>query len=580
MLLRSLSQVGFGRYLVGWAFIIWGLHKFDYPLLRPIEWLAPWGYLLGAGLSFTVAIGILVIYFERERTCLSESRQRYRSLFENCHTVMLLVDPQTGAIVDANQAASDYYGWSRNELRSRKVGDLNTLPPAELKEVMGRVLNESSQYFTFEHRLVDGSLRDVEVFSGPIQIDGRHLLYSIVHDISERRSAERQLVAAKEQAEAASRAKNEFLANMSHEIRTPMSGVLGMLDLLRDTDLDPEQRELVAAAVDSGGLLLHIISDILDYSRIEAGFGELKEEPFDLRQALLEVTTVFRREIDLQELNLDLQVDDEVPVSIFGDSGRLRQILLNLVGNAIKFTPKGRIEVRVENLPALAEDQVRLGFAVSDTGIGIPKDHLEKIFVPFTQVDGSPCRLYQGAGLGLSIVQRLVHLLKGRIEVESEVGRGTTFRFEIPVRPSLSPRMQSPATESRPGERSEAGRILLVEDNPVNRLMASKMIERAGHSVQVAENGQQALDRLREQSFDLVLMDIQMPVMDGREATRIIRSGECAGVGPKQTIIAMTAHAMSGDREDLLAAGMDDYLAKPVSLKRLQQVLARHLSPP
>jgi len=658
--------------------------------------------------------GVFAIYediSERKRAqeALQQSERRSRTLFEHVPDPIFIFDKASNRFLDCNSAVERVYGYTRDELRSMTPYDLH--PPEDYMKVHENiaVANVDSPK-VFVHLTKDGRKMDVEILSNDIVWEGQTAWISIVRDITERKRAEAELRAAKAAAEEATAAKSVFLANMSHEIRTPMNAIIGMTDLTLETRLDEEQQEYLQTVRDASESLLALIDDILDFSKIEAGKLELEPLDFRLRDCVENAVRTLAVRAGQKGLELAVDFPADVPDAVIGDPVRLRQIFVNLVGNAIKFTADGEIEVRA-GVESSDDDEVVLRFSVRDTGIGIPNDKLSTIFESFSQADVSTTRQFGGSGLGLAISSQLAERMGGRMWAESTIGEGTTFHFIVrlglqrqPV-DSARPRAASGlagvaalvvddndtnrrilvstleswgmsvvaadgADEAlaRLGEADECGapfrlvvldgrmpeidgfqlagmimtderfgdtslmmltsagtpgdaarcrelgissyltkpvpqsdlwdalctilgdaeapkpalvtkhslrearstlRVLLAEDNPVNVKLARRLLEKRGHDVVVAANGQEALDLLRSDGpFDVVLMDVQMPVMDGFAATAAIRDGE-TGDTRRQRIIGVTAHAMEGDRQRCLDAGMDGYLSKPFTPKDL-----------
>ncbi|OAN50783.1 hybrid sensor histidine kinase/response regulator [Magnetospirillum moscoviense] len=418
----------------------------------------------------------------------------------------------------------------------------------------------------FERERPDGTV--IEVQGSPLPGGGFITTYT---DITDRKRAERMLIHAKEEAEAAARAKASFLATMSHEIRTPMNGILGMLHLLGGSHLTDEQRDLLETARGSAGALLGILNDILDFSKLEAGQLRVEATDFDLYRLVHDVVALLQGGADDKGLALTATIADQVPRQVVGDPTRLRQVLTNLIGNALKFTTGGSVTVRV-GLEATEDSLSKLRFEVADTGIGIAPDALATLFQEFVQADSSISRRFGGTGLGLAICKRLVEMMGGDIGCDSRLGEGATFWFTTRVGlASVSVRHSAPAVVDRPVTAPLT--VLLAEDNPVNQKLTTILLTRWGHAVTLAKNGAEAIDAVLGGTFDVVLMDVHMPAVDGLEATRRIRAmgGPMAAV----PIVAMTADVLEGDTARCLAAGMDDYVAKPVDPDRLQAVLAK-----
>ena len=658
-----------------------------------------------------------------EKVLAEDELRRQKQYFET----LVRANPVAIATLDieervtaCNQAFESLFGYTAAEAIGQDIDDLVVLEDmrSEAKTNTQRVLNGEIVHHFSQRRRKDGSVVDVEVFGVPVSVRGAQAgVLAMYHDIGE-------LLRARRQAEEADRAKSEFLANMSHEIRTPMNGVIGMLDLLLDTDLVREQRDFAKTAADSAQALLTLLNDILDFSKIEARQMDLETIDFNLRTTIEGVADTLAQRAGDKGLEMACLIHHDIPVFLRGDPGRLRQVLVNLSGNAIKFTQQGEVVIRAE-CDSETEARVTVRFSVTDTGIGIPEDRQDAVFGRFTQADGSTTRKYGGTGLGLAISKQLVELMGGQIGVISASGRGSTFWFTAVFEKQLEPPAELPAPSAdlrnvpvlavddnstnrfiltrmlenfgcRPviasggfealqlmqaaaaggepfrlvlmdmqmpemdgeqttkaiksdpaladtmvimltsmGHRGDGARlqalgcaayllkpikqnqlyeamvivlaqtrlpaprpktaplvtrhslaeqkangykILLAEDHAVNRKLALTLLQRAGHQVEAVENGLMAVEAARRNRYDLILMDVQMPEMDGFEATQLIRAHE--GTGRHTPIIAMTAHAMHGDRERCLEAGMDDYVSKPIQPQALFAVLTRWTSAP
>lgn len=515
-----------------------------------------------------------------------ESDERYRVLFEAANDAIFVVrldqHDQPGAILDANALACTWLGYAKADLLDRRCSDISYMYELNYTEETRRRLTQNGQaVFEMTLRSQDGQLLPVEISAQTFHFKGQRASLCIARDIRERKKAETQLMEAKKQAELANQAKSEFLASMSHEIRTPLNGLLGMLQFIRTGDLDAERRQYLDVAMNSGEGLLAIINDILDLSKIEAGKFELVNVVFDLHGLVYGVMEIFRFPAQSKGVELRAEIADQVPRFLLADQVRLRQILYNLVGNAVKFTRSGEICIGLALL-AQQDRQVEVELQVTDTGIGIPKEQQECLFEPFVQASSTADNRASGTGLGLSIVKRIVGFMGGDVRLESSADQGTTvivrFLAEISDQTTLVPSEPAVLHDAASLPLVTGLRILVAEDNSINELMIRKSLEKLGHEAVCVPDGEEALARLRREKFDCVLMDIQMPRMDGTKATELIRSHVYQEIDPHIPIIALTANALAGDREKFLAMGMTGYLSKPVSIPDIATALAEIFS--
>ena len=503
-----------------------------------------------------------------DRKIAEEGLQRYGVLSEKARDIILFVD-MDGNIVEANEAAVKAYGYTNQELLSMTIFDLRQ------EKVKGQaameVANRQGIFFETTHYRKDGTGFPVEVSSQGADISGKRVLLSIIRDISKRKEVESELKRAKEQAEMANKSKSEFLANMSHEIRTPINGMMGMIDLTLLTDLSYEQQENLTIAKGCANSLLNIINDILNFSKLEAGKLTINEVGFDLK-ALVEDTVRSHSPSALDKrVELNYAFSATLPKLVTGDPNRIQQVLNNLLNNAIKFTERGQVDLSIKADRGI-DDKYEVTFKIADSGIGIADHDKDKLFKTFSQVDGSITRRFGGTGLGLVISKQLVELMGGRMWFESQLGRGSNFYFTVSLKEGGEPKVQNPVPAPLPKKVNRYNQILLVEDDKVNQMVLNRMLLERGYRVDLASNGKEALLLHEQQKYDVILMDIHMPEMDGMEATRKIRERE-AFSGESTHIIALTAHVLEGDRERFLAIGMDGYISKPVMMHELYSAI-------
>ena len=544
----------------------------------------------------------LILAVARDTTARKEAELRLgylSAIVESSRDAILGLDGE-GRITFWNPSAERLYGYTAAEAIGR---DASLLAPAEKFDEQRELRRmsmacEAVENFDTMRRRKDGTLFPAALTMSPIRNAAGEVVgvSAIARDITDRKLAEEALRASNaaltvsiHRAEEANSAKSEFLANMSHEIRTPMTSILGFADLLSDEvwAKDPsKRREAIETIQRNGRHLLEIIDDILDLSKVEAGQLLIDRMPCATRQILQDVDELLRARAEAKGLAFEIDCEDAVPALIETDAVRLRQILINLVGNAIKFTEAGAIRLRVR-LEQSAAGEPRVGFEVSDTGIGISDEQLAKLFHPFSQADASTTRRYGGTGLGLTISKRLTDLLGGEIMLASQPGRGSVVRVVLPAGAAAEKppeAAEAPAKSAEEGRQAAAagalrGRVLLAEDGPDNQRLIAHIIRRAGVEVEIADNGEEAIECVRaaqraDRPWDLILMDMQMPVLDGYSAARRLRQEGC-----DTPIVALTAHSMSGDRDKCLEAGCDDYVTKPIDRGRLLATLAQFLQP-
>jgi len=521
---------------------------------------------------------------------LSESK--LHSIFKSVPEAIVVADAQ-GHIVQCNDATAAIFDYPMQAIMGQRVNMLMADDAQGLHEqYLGQYLGTGEKKLLNIPRVLQGRRRDGSLFPlrltiSETRLDAEHFFIGVMQDFTAIQSAQDLLVDAKEKAEQANRMRGEFLANMSHEIRTPMNGIVGMTELALDTTDHHQQKEFLGLARDSAHHLLQIINEILDFSKIEAKALEL--ELLEVSPVQLVRHTARSLEQLARAKGIDLQLDTgtDIPGLLWLDPVRMRQVLTNLIGNAIKFTEQGQVVVKTRWQPELDPSMGTLRISISDTGIGFDPARTEALFSPFTQADGSVTRSFGGTGLGLAITRSLLQLMGGSISAEGRPGQGATFVATLPAKKAQAPgplalpdpQQKTLDQDSPPHAGQAACAVLLVEDHEINRKLAAIMLERMGYRFSLANDGQQALLLLEQQRFDVVLMDVMMPIMDGITALKLLRERELS-LGRRTRVLMVTAHAMTGDRERFLAAGADGYVSKPMSQSALQKEIERVLSVP
>jgi len=509
---------------------------------------------------------------------LKASEEKFRSVFNNAKDGIILLNKDEGLkIVEINDEACKLLEYSREELLGKTpyFFDKNREDPGRLDFIDNKLSANGTYKFEDIHITKSGRAVPVEINIHRFLLNNQCYELFMIRDISERKRNEEKYIRAKEQAEAANRAKSEFLANMSHEIRTPLNVIIGMIDLTLETELSPEQRNNLQTAKLCADSLLSIISDILDFSKMEAGKLTIEQVNFNFKELLEQTLKIHKLAACKKGLDIGYYLDPDIPECLVGDPLRIRQVLNNLIDNAIKFCDRGKVALEVKKTPFDNPEVQELIFAIKDTGIGISAEEQKKLFKPFSQLDGSITRRFGGTGLGLAISKQLIELMGGKIWVESTKGKGSTFSFILKFKSGKTNKDIIPPVEFHQAELQKPLSILLAEDYFTNRLVLVQMLANKGYKVDLAENGVRVLELYKQNEYDLILMDIQMPVMDGIEAVKRIREME-KGTDKYTPIIAITAYALQGDKERLLAMGIDDYLSKPIDMLELYEKIEQN----
>jgi PAS domain S-box-containing protein len=498
-----------------------------------------------------------------DRKIAEEGLKRYQILSEKARDIIIFLE-KDGRIIDVNEAAINVYGYSRDEITMLTIYDLT-----EAKSLVQQRIDDADRggvFFETRHKKKDGTWFSVEVSSNGTTINGKKVILSIMRDLTERKKAEKTLNEAKEQAEIANKAKSEFLANMSHEIRTPLNGIVGMVDLTLLTELNYEQRENLMIVKSCTNSLLKVINDILDFSKMEAGKLVIENINFDIKSLVEETIKAHSPQAIAKDIELNYAFSSTIQQYLVGDPSRLKQILNNLISNAIKFTQSGEVWVKVKKINT-KDNKAQVQFAVEDSGIGMAEENIGKIFESFNQVDGSFTRRFGGTGLGLAISKQLSEMMGGSLWVESKKGIGS--KFYLTLKFDIGTKIKTHLVQLTQVKKiNRSCSILLTEDDKVNKMVITRILEERGYSVDTANNGVEAIEMYEKNSYDIILMDIQMPIMDGIEATKRIREKD-KDKDKHTPIIAITAYALKGDRERFLTQGIDEYVSKPIKIEEL-----------
>lgn len=512
---------------------------------------------------------------ERTRD-LEDSDGKFFKVFQMSPTGLIISDLSTSKFLEVNQSFVDMLGYPSSEVVGKTSTEIQLVPDAERLK-MRSLLTETGHLKNYEtiFKTKSGELRNAMMSVELIEVGGKQIALTVLYDITKLKLAEQKLMEAKRLAEESSISKERFMANMSHEIRTPMNAIIGFTNLIQKSNLTDEQRQHIGFIQSSGENLLVLLNDILDYSKIEAGMMQFESTPFSITDILENMRHTFKDKIHEKGLDFETVRDARVPTQLIGDPTRLNQILINLLGNALKFTSIGKITIQTR-VRHITDDNATIQFSIIDTGIGIETSKQKAVFERFTQATDATTRTYGGTGLGLSIVKNLVELQGGTIELESMEGKGTTFHFTLPFQIIKTPKkdLVNNGLGDDAYRFNREIRVLLVEDNMLNQVLAKKILQQFGCEVTIADNGEIAVETVATKTFDIVLMDIQMPVMDGYSASLKIREMESM---KKLPIIAMTAHIMTGEREKCVSYGMNDYLSKPFKVDALFEMISSYV---